>query len=99
MKNHEAAMAQARAILTESILAHEPALATRVADFDTTLLGLLREVGQGVMTDVSTQLAAKEAAARRQAGFTVEKRTQSFFHRRRADRNSHDSHAPSRSQM
>ena len=63
MKNYEAAMAQTHAILTESIHAREPALATRVADFDTTLMGLSREVGPGVMTDVSTQLAAREAAA------------------------------------
>lgn len=79
MSRIQDAQNQARKLLAEAILAEEPNLAARVASYDTTLLGLLREVGQGVVEDISTATVLPEEAKHRAAGFTVESRDETLF--------------------
>jgi hypothetical protein len=79
MSRIQEAQKQARQLLTEAILGEEPNLIARIADYDTTLLGMLREVGQGVLADVATATVKQEEMKQRSAGFTVEARNESLF--------------------
>jgi hypothetical protein len=79
MSRIQEAQKQARKLLADAILDEEPNLVGRIADFDTTLLGMLREVGQGVIADVATATVKQEEHRHRAAGFTVEARKESIF--------------------
>ena len=79
MSRIQEAQKQARKLLGDAILEEEKDLVERIADYDTTLLGMLREVGQGVIADVATATVQQEERKQRAAGFTREERSSTFF--------------------
>jgi hypothetical protein len=66
-------------MLTRAVLENEPELEKRIRSFDTVLLELLRDVGRGVMSDVTNELSVKQEEKHRADGFTVEKRMDTPF--------------------
>jgi hypothetical protein len=79
MSNYETAKKQAAKILSEAILKNEVELTERIANFDSVVQGMLREVGCDVMSQVATDVAGQAETEQRGAGFTVEERSDTLF--------------------
>ena len=79
MPNYEETTKQLRDLLTKAVLEKEDGLEQRIRSFDTALLDVLRDVGRGVMDDVTQELSKRQEIAHRAKGFTVEKRSVSPF--------------------
>ena len=77
--NYEETKNQVKELLTRAVLEKEVELEKRIRSFDRVLLDLLRDVGRGVMSKVTSELAAKQEEEHRADGFGVERRMETPF--------------------
>ena len=77
---YEPAIAAARKLIADAVLAHEPDLVERARDVDAIVLGIVRDVGRGSTEAILNQTALDEAArVAREGKLVVEHHQRSPF--------------------